>query len=83
MPNRGKNSLKTPKKNVTIKNLHKCLIYRKLMACQVGGMRSSASVALDRSAFDRKRCARSQCVRSQALRPIAVRSIASVAIDLT
>ena len=49
---------KCPRKRNS-ENLHKCLIYRKLMRCQVGGMRSIAGIVLNHSAFDRKVCNRS------------------------
>ena len=49
-------TLKKAQENVAFKILHKCLIYRKLMCCQVRGMRSIAVIALDLSVFNRKVC---------------------------
>ena len=46
--------LKMRPKEGTLRKLHECLIYRKLVCCHVRGLHLIAGHALDRSAFDCK-----------------------------
>ena len=61
-PKQRQKLLKIRLKKGTLEKLHKCLIYRKLVCCQVRGLRSIAGHAFDCTDV----CSRSYLLRSNA-----------------